>query len=52
MRNQDREVAARVAAHYIRLSCGCLDNNDLAKIGLILGTGWGDVLEIENSGIM
>jgi len=47
MRNQNRENAAIAAADFIRTKCPEF-NSDACPIGLILGTGWGDVLKIDN----
>lgn len=48
MRNKERESAAKLAAGIIRdrLNISC-DGGEI--IGLVLGTGWGDVLEIKES---
>ena len=45
MRNQAREKVAITAAEFIINMCPEFSPND-CPIGLILGTGWGDVLEI------
>jgi len=45
MRNVLREKEATLAANFILKSCPALVNQE-PPIGIILGTGWGDVLEI------
>lgn len=50
MRNQGRELAAQKAADFLRERFGLpLDEENLRPpIGLILGTGWGDTLELKD----
>jgi len=45
VRNQEAEARARQAAAYIRQK---LSLTEEVRIGVILGTGWGDTLKLEN----
>lgn len=47
MRNAEREAAAKKAARVIRQKLAIL--NGAAPIGLVLGTGWGNVLAVKDS---
>lgn len=49
MRNQDRENEAKLAAVAIGKSLGLPDGYNKVRIGLVLGTGWGDALDIKDS---
>ena len=50
MRNSDREAAAKLAADRIRnyFAPSREDFFSQIRLGLILGTGWGDALELDN----
>ncbi|MEK7189550.1 MAG: hypothetical protein AAB666_01050 [Patescibacteria group bacterium] len=51
MRNSEREAAAKEAADAVRTITQLpfpFEHDDLGPIGLELGTGWGDVLQVEN----
>lgn len=46
MRNQKKEGAAQIAASVISRQLGITENS--VPIGLILGTGWGDIMDYRN----
>ncbi|MCX6778863.1 MAG: purine-nucleoside phosphorylase [Candidatus Magasanikbacteria bacterium] len=46
MRNREREISAQMAAAYIR---DRVPVDFKPRVGLILGTGWGDVLQLEKA---
>jgi len=46
MRNKARELVAKRAAQFIRVKLGVGNN---IKVGIILGTGWGDKITITDS---
>lgn len=46
-RNEEREQAAKIAAHAACQDLGIKPHE--ARIGIILGTGWGDVLKLSHS---
>lgn len=51
MRNREREAAAKEAANAVRTITQLpfpFEHDDVDPIGLELGTGWGDVLRVEN----
>src|SRR3989338_3966224 len=51
MRNQEREAAAKEAADAVRTITQLpfpFKHCSIGPIGLVLGTGWGDVLEVTN----
>lgn len=48
MKDADRELDAMASARVIQDKCGVVDVGK-TRIGLILGTGWGDALEIQDS---
>ncbi len=50
-RNADREKAAYYAAEVIRENLGIASDRE-QPIGLVLGTGWGDVLPIEGAAML
>ncbi len=48
MRNKEREAEARLAAEFIRKELD-LSEGHTVHAGLVLGTGWGDTLKLEQS---
>lgn len=51
VRNAQREAEARCAADYIIrcIDVGLVQSKPQIPIGIVLGTGWGDVLELERA---